>query len=85
MAKQVRTDDMPFTGTNYKLLLIGLAIVVVGYVLMSGGGSGDPNVFDADEIFSARRITLAPIVVITGYLFIVYAIVKKTGGGTAGK
>ncbi|MBK8500032.1 MAG: DUF3098 domain-containing protein [Flavobacteriales bacterium] len=85
MAKQQRTDDMPFTGTNYKLLLVGLAIVVVGYVLMSGGGSGDPNVFNADEIFSARRITVAPIVVIAGYLFIVYAIVKKTGGGTAVK
>lgn len=80
--QQQQTDDMPFTGTNYKLLLIGLAIVVVGYVLMSGGGNGDPNAFDAAEIFSARRITVAPIVTITGYLFIVYAILKKTGGTT---
>lgn len=85
MAKKNHFNDLAFTASNYRLLLIGLAIVVVGYVLMSGGGSGDPNVFDADEIFSARRITVAPIVVIAGYLFIVYAIVKKTGGGTAGK
>lgn len=80
MAKHVHTDDMPFTGTNYKLLLIGLAIVTVGYILMSGGGNGDPNAFDAAEIFSGRRITVAPIVVIIGYIFITYAILKKTGG-----
>lgn len=85
MAKHERTDDMPFTGTNYKLLLIGLAIVVVGYVLMSGGGNGDPNAFDAKEIFSGRRITVAPIVTIAGYLFIVYAILKKTGGTADGQ
>ncbi|HRH37607.1 MAG TPA: DUF3098 domain-containing protein [Flavobacteriales bacterium] len=78
MAKTEHTDEMPFTGTNYKLLLIGLAIVTVGYVLMSGGGNGDPNAFDAAEIFSPRRITVAPIVVIAGYIFIAYAILKKT-------
>lgn len=85
MAKHEQTDDMPFTGTNYKLLLIGLAIVVVGYVLMSGGGNGDPNAFDAAELFSDRRITVAPIVVIAGYIFITYAILKRTGGGTNGQ
>lgn len=85
MAKPVRTDDMPFTGTNYKLLLIGIAILVVGYVLMSGGGNGDPNAFDAAEIFSDRRITVAPIVTIAGYIFIVYAILKKTGGSADGQ
>ena len=67
---------MPFTTTNYRLLLVGLAGVVLGYLLMSGGGSGDPEVF-SDNIFSARRITLAPILVLAGYLFIVYAILVK--------
>lgn len=85
MAKHLETDDMPFTGTNYKLLLIGLAIVTVGFVLMSGGGNGDPNAFDAAEVFSDRRITVAPIVVTIGYLFIVYAILKKTGGRAEGQ
>ncbi len=85
MAKQVRTDDMPFTGTNYKLLLIGLAIVTLGYILMSGGGNGDPNTFDAGAVFSDRRITVAPIVVIIGYIFITYAILKKTGGSADGQ
>ena len=69
--------ELAFTRTNYKLLLIGIAIVVLGYVLMSGGGSGDPNVFDESQIFSARRITVAPIVCLIGYLFVVYAIMKK--------
>ncbi|MBS1581410.1 MAG: DUF3098 domain-containing protein [Bacteroidetes bacterium] len=68
---------MAFTRLNYRLLLIGIGIVLLGYMLMSGGGSGDPNVFDASEIFSARRITVAPIVCLVGYLFIVYAILKK--------
>jgi hypothetical protein len=45
---------------------------------MSGGGSGDPNVFDASEVFSPRRITVAPIVCVIGYLFVAYAILKKS-------
>ena len=70
-------NQMPFTRTNYRLMLIGLGILVVGYTLMSGGGSGDPNGFNAEEIFSARRITVAPIVCVVGYLFVAYAILKK--------
>ena len=81
MAKPDLNNDMAFTATNYKLLLIGLAIVVVGFILMSGGGNGDPKAFDESAIFSARRITVAPIVVLAGYLFIVYAILKKSVGG----
>jgi len=79
MAEQ-RHDHMPFTRTNYRLLLIGVGIIILGYVLMSGGGSGDPNVFNADEVFSPRRITVAPIVCLSGYLFVVYAILKKSAG-----
>lgn len=83
MAKPELNNDMAFTATNYRLLLIGLAIVVVGFLLMSGGGNGDPNAFDEAEIFSARRITVAPIVTLVGYLFVVYAILKKTGGNSS--
>jgi len=61
---------------NYKLLLIGFAIIVVGFLLMLGGGSKDPNVF-SNEIFSFRRITLAPLVVLFGFIFEIYAIMKK--------
>jgi hypothetical protein len=79
MAENIE-DRMAFTRLNYRLLLIGIAIVVLGYILMAGGGSGDPNVFQAEEIFSARRITVAPIVCMIGYLFVVYAIMKKPKG-----
>ncbi len=64
---------------NLKLILIGFVIVILGFVLMSGGGSTDPNVFD-ESIFSFRRITLAPIVVLAGFGFVVYAIMKKPKG-----
>lgn len=70
--------NMAFTKRNYILVLIGLAVIIVGFVLMSGGGSPDPaNVFTGDELFSFRRITLAPIVVIGGFVFIGYAIMKR--------
>lgn len=74
-----RPDDnaMPFTALNYKLLLIGIGVVVLGFILMSGGGSGDPEVFDESAIFSTRRITVAPIVALAGYVFILYAILKR--------
>ncbi len=85
MAKKNHFNDLAFTASNYRLLLIGLAIVVVGYMLMSGGGNGDPNAFDASEIFSDRRITVAPIVVLVGYLFVVYAILKPGRSGEAGQ
>ncbi|MDR3188618.1 MAG: DUF3098 domain-containing protein [Prevotellaceae bacterium] len=62
---------------NYKLMLIGFAIIVVGFALMSGGKSPDPSVFNADELYSFRRITLAPIVVIFGFAFEIYAIMKR--------
>lgn len=62
---------------NYFLLMIGFAIIIVGFILMIGGGTEDPNVFNADEIFSFRRITLAPIVVLFGFAFEIWAIMKK--------
>ncbi len=62
---------------NYKWLLIGLAINILGFLLMIGGGSADKTQFLADEIFSHRRITLAPALVVLGYIVILYAIMKK--------
>ncbi|MBL7950299.1 MAG: DUF3098 domain-containing protein [Flavobacteriales bacterium] len=85
MAKPELNNDMPFTAINYRLLVIGLAIVTVGFILMSGGGNGDPNEFDAAELFSTRRITVAPIVVVLGYIFVAFAILKKSGSTEAGK
>ena len=62
---------------NYKLMLIGFGIIVLGYILMSGGKSPDPGVFNEEELYSFRRITLAPIVVIFGFAFEIYAIMKR--------
>jgi len=61
---------------NYKLLAIGFGIIVVGFLLMLGGKSDDPNVF-SEDIFSFRRITLAPVVVLAGFIFEIWAIMKK--------
>ena len=61
---------------NLAMMAIGVAIIVLGFVLMAGGGSDDPNVFSY-EMFNFRRITLAPLLVIGGFAFEIYAIIKK--------
>ena len=61
---------------NYKLMAIGFAIIVIGFILLAGGGSDDPNVF-SEDIFSFRRLTLAPILLLIGFAFEIYAIMKK--------
>jgi hypothetical protein len=61
---------------NMKYLAIGFAIIVLGFILMSGGRSEDPNVFNPD-VFSTQRIVIAPIVVVFGFLFEIWAIMKK--------
>ncbi len=66
-----------FGRENYKLLLIGLGLIVLGFLLMIGGGSKDPNVFSYD-IFNFRRMTLAPILIIAGYVVEIFAIMKKS-------
>ncbi len=68
--------DFPFAKENYRLLIIGIAIIILGFILMTGGGSDDSNVFNP-EIFSFRRITLAPMLSLFGFIFIIYAIMKK--------
>lgn len=68
--------NFAFSSANYKWLGLGLALLVLGYLLMSGGGSDDPDVFSYD-IFNFRRITLAPYIVLAGYGTILFAILKK--------
>lgn len=65
-----------FQKSNYQWLIGGIGLLIIGYILMSGGASEDPTAFSY-EIFSFRRITLAPIVVLTGYGTIFYAILKR--------
>lgn len=66
-----------FQDLNYKLLIIGLVINIIGFILMMGGGSPDPNKFDAAALFSPVRLTLSPILIIAGYIIMIYAIMKK--------
>lgn len=70
------TAAFAFGKENYRLLLIGLVVILVGFLLMIGGGSDDPTVF-SEDIFSFRRMTLAPILVLAGYGIEIYAIMKK--------
>ena len=65
-----------FEKVNYKILFIGIAVIVVGFILMSGGGSDNPAVFNP-EIFSFRRIRLAPTLVLIGFGITVYSILKN--------
>jgi len=66
-----------FQKENYTILLIGLALNVIGFILMIGGGSADPEKFDANALFSPVRLTIAPILIIAGYIVMIYAIMKK--------
>jgi uncharacterized membrane protein len=70
--------EFPFKKTNIVIILIGLAINVLGYILMAGGGSEDPNKFNADELFSDTRITVSPILIVLGFAIILYGIMKKS-------
>lgn len=72
-------DKKPFVfdRSNYKFLFIGLGLNVVGFLLMIGGAAPSPDEFNAEELFSHRRITLAPIVIVLGYAVILYSIMKK--------
>lgn len=61
---------------NYKLMAIGFGIIILGFILMIGGASDDPQVFNP-AIFSFRRITLSPLILLSGFVFEIYAIMKK--------
>ena len=67
---------MPFGRENYKWVLIGLAFLLVGFLLMIGGGSDNPDVFN-EGMFSFRRLTLAPILILIGFGIQFYAIMKR--------
>ena len=78
MSKELRKPGFAFGKENYRILIIGVVIVVVGYLLMIGGGSDDPNQFNADEIFSTRRVTIAPVTILVGFMVVLAGIMKKS-------
>ena len=80
---QAKTTDaadnqkvMPFGKMNYILVIVGIALIALGFILMIGGGSTDPNVFN-EEMFNTRRLTIAPILVLAGFVVEIVAIFWK--------
>jgi Protein of unknown function (DUF3098) len=77
MSAEKTNNGFPLGKQNFILLAIGFGIIVLGFMLMSGGGSDNPAEFN-EAVFSFRRIVLAPLVVLVGFVFEIYAIMKKT-------
>ena len=75
--KRKEKNNFIFKKRNYKIMILGLVIIAVGFILMSGGGSEDPNIFSPD-IYNFRRIRLAPTLVLLGLGIQIYAILSTT-------
>jgi hypothetical protein len=76
MKNNEQKQEFLFGKNNYAILLIGIGVIVLGFILMSGGGSEDPAVF-SEDIFNFRRIRLAPTTVLIGFGITIYAILKS--------
>lgn len=70
-------EKFVFGPANYRLIIGGFVLTLIGFLLMIGGGSENPNDFNGDELFSPVRITVAPLLVIAGYAVVIYGIMKK--------
>jgi hypothetical protein len=71
-----KSKFMPFRKDNYMFLLIGLGFIIIGFIFMIGGSSGDVDVFST-EVYSFRRITLSSILIVLGFVIEIYAIMKQ--------
>ena len=71
-----RVEDLPFGKKNFQLVILGAVLILVGMLLMMGGGMPSPDVWDESLIYSFRRITLAPIVIIAGLIVEIFAIFR---------
>lgn len=77
MKDKKNKDKFLFEKKNYKIMIIGLVVIVLGFILMIGGASDDPNVFN-EEIYNFQRIRLAPTLVLIGLAIQIYAIFAKS-------
>jgi hypothetical protein len=77
MKEDTNKQEFLFGATNYKILIIGLVVIAIGFILMSGGANENPNVFN-EEVYNFRRIRLAPTVVLIGFGITIYSILKKS-------
>ncbi|CAN5246057.1 hypothetical protein BH20BAC1_BH20BAC1_23460 [soil metagenome] len=76
VSKDAQTNHL-FTKDNYKLMLIGLVVMALGFFLMAGGKSPNPDVFNDSDVYSPMRITIAPILIVGGLVVQIFAIMKK--------
>lgn len=76
LKKEVLAGSL-FEKENYKWMLIGAAVMAIGFFLMAGGKSEDPNVFNPNEVYSTVRITIAPILILTGFVIEIMAIFRQ--------
>lgn len=74
--KEENKLEFAFNKTNYIILIVGLIVIIIGFLLMVGGGSDDPEVF-SDALFGFRRLTLAPILILAGYMIEIFAIMYR--------
>lgn len=72
----INTDKMVFNKSNYILMIAGVVLIVLGLILLSGGRSEDPKVFDA-SVFNTQRLVIAPLIMLAGFILEIYAIMKK--------
>ena len=77
MKKKQQVNKGLFGKENYMLMLAGLIVLAIGFFLMAGGKSADPTVFNDDDVYSTTRITIAPILIIAGFVIEVFAIMRK--------
>lgn len=75
--KSLKELPILFTKENFKWMIIGIVVIAVGMMLMAGGKSDDPNTFDFNQVYSFRRVTAAPIVILLGLGIEIFAIFKK--------
>jgi len=73
---ETEKKQMPFTKKNYMWVVIGIVVLVIGMLLMIGGGSDDPDVFN-EAMFNTRRLVIAPILILAGFGIEIYAIMLK--------
>jgi hypothetical protein len=80
MAEKTTNSASMFSKDNYTWMLVGAVVMAIGMFLLAGGKSDDPNVFDADKVYSTTRITVAPIVILAGLVIEIFAIFRKPKG-----
>ena len=80
MEKNVKTivANNLFGKENYMWMLAGIVVIILGFILMAGGKSADPKIFDPKEVYSTTRITIAPLLIIIGFILEIVGIMKKT-------